>query len=128
MKFRVNKWILLGLLMLIPVAAPAQKTKHSLFGKKKTVATTGPVAKKGKKQKDGEKVKEKQKKAYEKARKKEVKRRFNMQTKETQARMKQTKKEANQFNKGKQDSFFVKLFSGKGKKKKKHKKPKKNKS
>ncbi|MCD6202496.1 MAG: hypothetical protein J7K46_11880 [Bacteroidales bacterium] len=124
MKFRVNKWILLGLLILIPLAAPAQKTKRSLFGKKNTVATAGPVTMKGKKQKQGEKVKERQKKAYEKARKKEIKRRFKMQTKETQARMKQTKKEANQFNKRNKDPFFSKFFSGTGKKKK-HKKPKK---
>jgi len=124
MKFCVNKWILWGLLILIPLAAPAQKTKHSLFGKKRTATTSGPVIKKGKKQKEGEKVKKRQKKEYEKARKKEIKRRFNMQTKETQARMKQTKKEANRFNKVNKEPFIKRILLQKGKKKK-HKKPKK---
>ena len=125
MKFRVNKWILLGLVMILPLAASGQKPKNGLFGNEKHAKiTSAPTTKKGKKQRKGEKVKEKQKKAYEKARKKEVKRRYKMQTKETQARMRQTRKEANQFNDHGKEPFFKRLFSGSGKKKKKKTKKK----
>ncbi|NOY36162.1 MAG: hypothetical protein GXO83_01145 [Chlorobi bacterium] len=81
-----------------------------------------PSRKVSKAQKKAEKVDDQQKKAYQAARKKEVKRRFNMQTPEVKARMKQTRKEANGYNKVKKDPFFDRFFQ-----KKKHKKRKKGK-
>ena len=78
-----------------------------------------PSRKVTKAQKKAEKVEVQQKKAYQKAREKEVKRRFNMQTPETKERMKQTRKEANRYNKVKKDPFFERLFQKKKNKKKK---------
>ena len=74
-------------------------------------------------QKKAEKVEIQQKKAYEQARKKEIKRRFNMQTPETKERMKQTRREAREYNKSQKDSFFERLFRKKKHKKMKRKKP-----
>jgi hypothetical protein len=60
--------------------------------------------------KKAEKVEEHQKKSYAKARKKELKRRNNIQTKEVQDRMKQSRKEANINNKRKKEPFLKRLF------------------
>jgi len=126
MKFSLNKWTLLLFAVLIPLMAEGQKPKKNLFGKEKNrkVVTIKTSSKVTKAQEKADKVKKKQKKAYEKARKKEIRRRYKMQSKGTQSRMKQTKKEAMQFNKGEGKSFFSKLFSAKEKHKKKRNKNK----
>lgn len=120
----MNRWILMVVMVFLPLVLAGQKPKTGLFGKAKQqkVMKTKVSPKVSKAQKKAEKVKKQQKKDYEKARKKVVERRHKMQTKKTQTRMKQTKKEAMEFNEGEKSSFFNKLFSGKGKKKKKHKK------
>lgn len=126
MKFSLNKWILLLFAVLIPLIAEGQKPKKNLLGKEKgrKVVTMKASPKATEAQKKADKVKKRQKKAYEKARRKEIKRRYKMQCKGTQARMKQTKKEAMRFNKGTVKSFFSKLFPAKGKHKKKKNKKK----
>ena len=67
-------------------------------------------------------MKKKARKDYEKRQKAAVKHRYSIQTKEVQDRMKESKKKADKFNKGKKGSFFKKLFKKKRKKTHKRKK------
>lgn len=65
-----------------------------------------------------EKLRQREKKEYEKERKAVLKYRYDIQTKEVQARMKETKKKSDHYNKGKKEPFFKDLFTRKKKKRK----------
>lgn len=62
---------------------------------------------------NAEEKKEKQKERYEKAKKDDNERRYNMQTPGTKQRMKETKKQAEEFNNKGHESFFKRLFKRK---------------
>jgi hypothetical protein len=62
----------------------------------------------------------KERKDYEKRRKEALKHRYSIQSPEVQARMKESKKKADSYNRKKKEPFFERLF-----KKKRKKKPKK---
>ena len=68
-------------------------------------------------QKKYEKTEENKKKAYENAIKKSNKHKFDIQTKETQKRIKESRKEAKQNTKTRKDPFFVRPFKKKKAKK-----------
>ena len=70
-----------------------------------------------KNQKQIESLQKQQKIDYEKARAKSAKHRFDMQDKETQERMKASKKKADKNNKTKKTPFFVRPFKKKKAKK-----------
>ena len=52
----------------------------------------------------------KERKEYEKRRKAALKHRYSIQSEEVQERMKESKKKADKFNKGKKEPFYKKLF------------------
>ncbi|GEM_PF-4074704 len=152
MKFIRTRWFFLWILALtLAVQVPAE-AQNASKGKSLTVRQKRKVSRKNHKKpakpgldknskltradkqkmkanhrepkpvKEARKKEKQKKKAYERARKKEIKRRYKMQTPETQKRMKQTRKEANRYNRG-GPTFWERLFGG-GKKNKKKKKEK----
>jgi hypothetical protein len=60
----------------------------------------------------------KKKEGYEQRRQAALKHREGIQTKEVKARMKETKKRSDHYNKGKKEPFYKGLFNGKKKKRK----------
>ena len=65
-----------------------------------------------------EQLKQKEKKEYEQRRQAALKHREDIQTKEVKARMKETKKRSDNYNKGKKEPFSKGLFNGKKKRRK----------
>jgi len=65
-----------------------------------------------------EQQKLKEKKGNEQKRQAALKHREDIQTKEVKARMKETKKRSDNYNKGKKEPFFKGLFNGKKKRRK----------
>jgi len=65
-----------------------------------------------------EQLKQREKKEYEKKRKATLKHRHDIQTKEVQERMKETKKRSDHYNQGKKEPFYKDLFNRKKKRKK----------
>ena len=61
-------------------------------------------------------LKQKEKKEYEQRRQAALKHRKDIQTKEVQARMKETKQRSDHYNKGKKEPFYKNLFNRKKKK------------
>jgi len=70
-----------------------------------------------KQQKKIEKAEIQEKRTNEKTKKESIKRKYKIQTKETQDRIKQSRKEAQKHNKKKNDPFFVRPFKKKKAKK-----------
>ena len=60
----------------------------------------------------------KEKKGYEQRREAALKHREDIQTKEVKARMKETRKRSDNYNKGKKEPFYKGLFNGKKKRRK----------
>lgn len=69
-------------------------------------------------EKKKQEIEQRQRKAYEKARKKSVREKFNIQTEETQKRMKESRRRARRNNPAYREPFISRIF-------KKKKKPKK---
>ena len=69
-------------------------------------------------EKKKQEIEQRQRKAYEKARKKSVREKFNIQTEETQKRMKESSRRARRNNPAYREPFINRIF-------KKKKKPKK---
>ena len=65
-----------------------------------------------------EKLTQKEKKEYHQKRQAALKHREDIQSKEVQARMKETKKRSDHYNKGKKEPFYKNLFNGKKKRRK----------
>ena len=65
-----------------------------------------------------EQLKKKEKKEYEQRRQEALKHRHDIQTKEVQERMKETKKRSDHYNKGKKEPFYKDLFNRKKKRRK----------
>lgn len=67
-----------------------------------------------------EQLKQKEKKEYDQKRKAALKHRQDIQTREVQARMKETRKRSDHYNQGKKEPFYKSLFNRKKKRKKRH--------
>jgi hypothetical protein len=99
-KFRIKFGILTVLLMLF--------FSESGFSQTKTVRQA---------EKKKQEIEQRQKKAYEKARKKSTKDKFNMQTEETQKRMKESRKRSRRNNSANKQPFGRWIFKKKKKSK-----------
>ena len=103
---KINKLFLIRIflllfLMLQPVATLQAQTKRVKQAERRQ-----------------EQLKQKEKRLYEKKRKAALKHRQDIQTREVQDRMKETKKRSDQYNKGKKEPFYKDLFNRKKKRKK----------
>ena len=100
-KLFLNRIILFLFLLVLPIV--------SLQGQTRKVKQA---------QRRQEQLKQKEKKEYEQRRKAALKHREDIQTKEVRARMKETKKRSDNYNKGEKEPFYKGLFNGKKKRRK----------